>query len=85
MRTTEYELVAGPDEVSVDATADGKTLETLLSKALDTNLRILTLIVQASVSHTSGPTFQPLNVQWSSTVHTPRFLVNISSVVIINW
>ena len=41
--------LAGPDEVTVDDTANGKTLATLLGAALETSLNNLTLIIHDGV------------------------------------
>lgn len=62
MRQPEFDILSGPTEVSVDATAGGKTLATLLGAALSAGLRRLTLIVQgAGVSWASGAAVAGVN------------------------
>ena len=42
------DLLAGPDEIAVDDTANGKSLATLLGKAVDGELNTLTLLPAAA-------------------------------------
>ena len=50
----DYNVLAGPDEVTVDNTATGKTLATLLGTALEAGMRRLTLVVQGTISWAAG-------------------------------
>jgi len=56
-------LLAGPSEVSVDTTATGKTLATLLGAALQDDLRVLTLLpAAAGISWASGEATAGVNL-----------------------
>ena len=44
----QFSYLAGPDEISIDDTATGRTLAAMLSAALETGLRRLTLIIQSA-------------------------------------